>query len=50
MSFWVDVRLIFYPFAQVQIASVTCDMSALIVQSPDYWSQLPETLFDEELA
>lgn len=40
----------FPPFAQVQITSVTCDVSVLIVQSPDYQIQLPETLFGEELA
>lgn len=41
----------FSPFAQVQIAPVTCGMSVLIVQSPDYLKHfLPETFFDEELA
>lgn len=29
MSFWVDRGIIFYPFAQVQIAPVTSDMSVM---------------------
>lgn len=32
MSFWVDGGIIFYPFAQVQIAPIKCDMSVLIAR------------------